>query len=109
MNNYIEYFNFASPVFGMTIAILSIVLILLLPHSENAYRKYFLLIFSVLFFYTFFSILTSVFLSTDKSEYTLLSKIALFFESFFSSLLVPIFSFYMLRCALISCRKNPFI
>ncbi|MBQ6494062.1 MAG: histidine kinase [Erysipelotrichaceae bacterium] len=109
MNNYIEYFNFASPVFGMTIAILSIVLILLLPHSENAYRKYFLLIFSVLFFYTFFFILTSVFLSTDKSEYTLLSKIALFFESFFSSLLVPIFSFYMLRCALISCRKNPFI
>ncbi|MBR6185893.1 MAG: histidine kinase [Clostridia bacterium] len=95
----IDLVNFAAACTGMVIILLGLFFTLAVPYLETWTRRFFLILFSVAAAYVFSDLLSQVsllFLGPDSST---LSRIAIFGESFFSSLLMPMMTLYLLRCS----------
>ena len=97
MNNWINVINFSIPVAGLMIVFFGQVLTLSSSYSDKATRRFILLLFAVLSFY-----LAADIVSTASELFTdnwVLTHAAIFSESLFSSLLLPLLALYMMiRC-----------
>ena len=101
MNNWITVINFSIPFAGLMIVLFGLVLAVSSRYSDKSTRRFLILIFIVLAFY-----LGSNILSMAAELYTrnrLLTQSTIFFESLFSSLLLPLLALYMIR----RCGETP--
>ena len=108
MDHLINSLNFSISITGQLFSILGFFISLYIRNVGKLLKRYFLVFFAILFLYSFFNSLTYVSWAFLGPKYTDLSQISLFFESFFSSLLMPLLAMMLiyssgdrLRCPLI--------
>ncbi len=98
----IDIANFCISAMGMTIAIMGLILASHADFMEKWLSKYFSVTFSLIIAYVLSSFTSQISLYVLGSEYGLLSQIAIFFESLFSSIIMPILTV----CILHICGEN---
>ena len=108
MNSYLYLANYGIAVAALTISVIGLILSLTVQFSDKRYRKYFLLIFSFLMAYAVSNITVWTVSGRAGYIYMLISYIGLFFESFFSSLLMPVLTLLLLFCAGKDWRRSPY-
>ena len=92
-----DMINFAIVVAGITISILGMVMTFRAEHMSRQIKTFFICMFSVIILYTLSDIISQISLVFLGSGYRKLSKYAVFFESLFSSLLMPMLTIYILK------------
>lgn len=92
MMSGIDLANFAIVVGGFVISVLGLLLAIFLRQTDRESRGFFLLFFLLLVGYTSSATIC------ELAGTALLSQISLFTNSLFSSLLIPPFTLYLLRC-----------
>ena len=106
MNTYLYLTNFGIAVGALMISIFGLILSMAVQYSENGYKKYFVLLFGFLMAYSASNIAVWVVSEKPGYAYMLASYISLFFESLFSSLLLPLLTMFLLFCAGKSYKKS---
>ena len=91
-----DILNFAIVIAGITVSVLGLILSLRVQHMEKKSKQFFFLVFLLLFLYTSSDLLSQISLVFLGEYFALLSKIAVFLESLFSSILLPLITAYML-------------
>lgn len=107
MNNAIDLINFSAAVTGLVIALLGLFFTLAMKSLEKWTRRFFVALFSVAAAYVASDLLSQVSLIFLGPDYAVLSRIAVFCESFFSSLLMPMITVYLLRCSGERRKRTP--
>ena len=107
MNNAIDLINFSAAVTGLVIALLGLFFTLAMKSLEKWTRRFFVALFSVAAAYVASDLLSQVSLIFLGPDYAILSRIAVFCESFFSSLLMPMITVYLLRCSGERRKRTP--
>ena len=97
MPSAIDITNFAIVIAGITISVLGLIIAVCFRNVDRFIRHFFLFTFSVIFFYTVSDLISQISLSIPGSGYSSLSRTAIFLESYFSSLLMPLLTIYLLR------------
>ncbi len=103
MNNLIELTNFVIVCAGLIVAIIGLIITMASPYIERISLKFFMIFFSLLIAYIFSDLISQLSLVILGSDNAILSRIAIFCESLFSSMLMPMLTWYLLKCA----GKNP--
>ena len=98
MNGWIDLTNFGIAVSGMMVVLLGLLMSVFGRYQEKWNRRFFVLLFSLLIAYVGCDLLGQITLLLLGPSAAPLSKLAVFGESFFSSLLMPMLTFYLLRC-----------
>lgn len=98
MNGWIDLTNFGIAVSGMMVVLLGLLMSVFSRYQEKWNRRFFVLLFSLLIVYVGCDLLGQITLLLLGPSAAPLSKLAVFGESFFSSLLMPMLTFYLLRC-----------
>ena len=93
--------NFAIVVGGFVIAVQGLLLAVFLRQTDRKSRGFFLLFFLLLLGYTGSAVIC------ELAGTVLLSQVSLFTNSLFSSLLIPPFTLYLLRCVGKSWKRSP--
>ena len=95
----IDFANLAIVSAGLTFSALGLTFTLLIHSMERVTRLFFILLFSILIAYVASNFVSQVSLALfgGDGDYATLSRVAIFFESFFSSLLMPLLSLFMLH------------
>ena len=106
MNNLIDLTNFAIAVGGLVVAVLGLSLVIISPYISGFQKKYFSVLFSFLFLYIASDLTSQISLDLLGEKYSLLSKLAIFGESFFSSICMPFLTVYILYSAKKALKKN---
>lgn len=104
--DWIDVINLMVVTCGFTITLMGLVVSLSVSYLEKQNRRFLILFFSVLSLYTSSDIISQLSLTFLGPGYMLLSKAAVFSESFFSSVCMPLLTFYILVCAGQNVRKN---
>ena len=107
MINAIDLVNFSAAVTGLVIVLLGLLFTLADRYLETWTRRFFIILFSVAAAYVASDILSQVSLLFLGTEYALLSRVTVFCESFFSSLLMPMMTLYLLRCSGERRKRTP--
>ena len=107
MNNAIDLINFSAAVTGLVIVLLGLFFTLAVNSLEKWTRRFFVALFSVAAAYVASDLLSQVSLLFLGPDYAVLSRIAVFCESFFSSLLMPMITVYLLRCSGERRKRTP--
>ena len=107
MNNAIDLINFSAAVTGLVIVLLGLFFTLAMKSLEKRTRRFFIALFSVAAAYVVSDLLSQVSLLFLGPDYAVLSRIAVFCESFFSSLLMPMITVYLLRCSGERRKRTP--
>ncbi len=107
MINAIDLVNFSVAVTGLVIVLLGLLFTLADRYLETWTRRFFIILFSVAAAYVASDILSQISLLFLGTEYALLSRITVFCESFFSSLLMPMMTLYLLRCSGERRKRTP--
>ena len=107
MNNAIDLINFSAAVTGLVIVLLGLFFTLAMKSLEKWTRRFFVALFSVAAAYVVSDLLSQVSLLFLGPDYAVLSRIAVFCESFFSSLLMPMITVYLLRCSGERRKRTP--
>ena len=107
MNNAIDLINFSAAVTGLVIALLGLFFTLAMKSLEKWTRRFFVALFSVAAAYVTSDLLSQVSRLFLGPDYAILSRIAVFCESFFSSLLMPMITVYLLRCSGERRKRTP--
>ncbi len=107
MNNAIDLINFSAAVTGLVIVLLGLFFTLAVNSLEKWTRRFFVALFSVAAAYVASDLLSQVSLIFLGPDYAVLSRIAVFCESFFSSLLMPMITVYLLRCSGERRKRTP--
>ena len=107
MNNAIDLINFSAAVTGLVIVLLGLFFTLAMKSLEKWTRRFFVALFSVAAAYVASDLLSQVSLIFLGPDYAVLSRIAVFCESFFSSLLMPMITVYLLRCSGERRKRTP--
>ncbi|MBR1770513.1 MAG: hypothetical protein IJ747_00615 [Lachnospiraceae bacterium] len=105
MTNWFDLTNFATSAGGLAIVLLSFILIRIVPYMERWVRKYFTVFFHILAAYILFDMLSQISLLLLGDRFALLSRVAIGLESFFSSIMMPLLTLYLLRCVREDWRK----
>ncbi len=98
MNGWIDLTNFGIAVSGMMVVLLGLLMSVFSRYQEKWNRRFFVLLFSLLIAYVGCDLLGQITLLLLGPSAAPFSKIAVFGESFFSSLLMPMLAIYLLRC-----------
>ncbi len=106
MTSWIDLINMLAAVSGLVIAVLGLILARSVPFLERENRRFFTGLFVLLIAYVFSTLSSSFFLTLPWTGAPTLSRISIFCESMFSSLLMPMLTYYLLRCAGEDWRKN---
>ena len=106
MSGAVDIINFAIVVAGLVIAAMGFFTSAFSVYTEKKHQRFFIAFFSLLFLYVCSDLLSQVSLTLLGPDYALLSRIAIFCESLFSSLMIPLFTAYMLSCADVG-RQSP--
>ena len=107
MNNAIDLINFSAAVTGLVIVLLGLFFTLAMKSLEKWTRRFFVALFSVAAAYVASDLLSQVSLIFLGPDYAVLSRIAVFCESLFSSLLMPMITVYLLRCSGERRKRTP--
>ena len=107
MINFVDLVNFAAACTGLVIVLLGLFFSLAVRYLEPWTRKFFVILFSVAAAYVVSDLLSQVSLLFLGPNYSLLSRIAVFCESFFSSMLMPMMTLYLLRCSGERRKRTP--
>ena len=107
MTEAVDIINFAIAVSGLVVATIGFLVSVLSAYMEKKERYFFTAFFSLLFFYVSSDLLSQTSLILLGPDFSLLSRIAIFLESFFSSMLMPLFTAYMLSCASAQWKRSP--
>jgi len=99
--------NFSAAVAGMIIALLGLFFSLAVHTLESRTRKFFIWIFLTTAAYVFSDIVSQISLLMLGPEYALLSRVAVFCESLFSSMLMPMVTQYLLHCSGERRKRTP--
>ena len=97
MLTWIDYINFAIAISGLTISFLAIILTFRIQYMDRWTRQFFLTLFGLLILYVSFDLISQISLKLLGHDFGLLSQGAFFFASFFSALLMPLLTMYILH------------
>ncbi|MBR1701199.1 MAG: histidine kinase [Lachnospiraceae bacterium] len=107
MTNWIDLVNFAVAVGGLIIVLMGFILALITPYMEKWSRRFFLVFFALLTAYVSSDLVSQISLALLGADYRMLSRITIFSESLFSSVLIPLLTLYLLHCTGEDGKKNP--
>lgn len=107
MSNAIDLVNFSAAFTGLVIVLLGLFFTLAVSPLEKWTRRFFVALFSVAAAYVASDLLSQVSLLFLGPDYAVLSRIAVFCESLFSSALMPMITVYLLRCSGERRRRTP--
>ena len=107
MINAIDLVNFSVAVTGLVIVLLGLFFTLTVSYLETWTRRFFIVLFSVAAAYVASDLVGSVSLLFLRPDYSILSRIAVFCESLFSSALMPLMTMYLLRCSGERRKRTP--
>ena len=99
MIDAIDLVNYAAAATGLVIVLLGLIFSITVRYLETWTRRFFMVLFSVAAAYVASSLVSQVSLLFLGPEYAGLSRAAVFGESFFSSLLMPMMTLYLLHCS----------
>ena len=108
MINYIDLINFGAAVGGLVVSLLCLILSLSVPLLTKKQRCFFAMFFSILVLYIASDLTSQISIVFWQDGFWQLSKTSIFFESLFSSMLLPMFTIYMLRVAGENYKQSPF-
>ena len=106
MNNWVDFNNYGIAAAGLMVALLGLLMSIFSRHQEKWDRNFFIILFTFLLAYAFFDLLSQFSLILLGPYGAPFSRIAIFGESFFSSLLMPIMTVYLLHCIGEDWRKS---
>ncbi len=109
MTDWISLSNFAIAVAGLTIAVMSLLLAVFSRYMGKKVRAYFITFFLILIVYVCSDLISQISTIFLGPGFTALSKIMLFLESFFSSILMPMLSAYLIHCAEEDLKRHPLL
>ena len=98
MNGWIDLTNYAIAVAGMMVVTLGLFMSIFSRYQEKWSRSFFVILFSLLIAYVGCDLLSQISLVLLGPLAAPLSRIAIFSESLFSSLLMPMLTVYLLHC-----------
>lgn len=101
--NWIDLTDFGISCAGLIVAIIGYILTITSSYMERISRRFFKIFFILLIIYISSNLTEQISLTMLGYNYAFLSRTALFSESLFSSILMPMLTWYLLRCA----GKNP--
>ena len=107
MISSVDLINFATAVGGVIISLLCLFLTLSVQYLTKRDQRFFMVFFSLLFLYVTSDLISQISLVFWKDGLWQLSKAAVFSESLFSSLLMPMFTIYILSSAGENYKKSP--
>ena len=106
MNDWIDLANYGIAVSGLMVVLLGLLMSIFGRYLEKWNRSFFVILFFLLIAYVGCDLLGQITLVLLGPPAAPLSKIAVFGESFFSSLLMPMLTVYLLRCIGEDWRKS---
>lgn len=95
--NWIDIVDLCIASMGFTVAVMGLLLSIHAQFMENWIKKYFTIVFGITIAYIVSDYTSQISLIFLGRDFRLLSKAAVFSESFFSSLLMPVLAVYMLH------------
>ena len=108
MPYYIDLINYASVISGLTISIMGLIFTFRAQYMSRWTRNYFEFFFGILIVYTLSDAASQISLVFLGNGYRTLTIAAIFCESFFSSLLMPLLNIYILHASGRSLRCRMF-
>lgn len=96
-----DMINFAIVIVGITVSVLGVIIAIFARNVDRFTRYFFTFAFTVILFYNISDLVSQISLDFLGRDYSVLSKMAIFLESYFSSLLMPLLTIYMLHL----CRE----
>lgn len=109
MLDWIGIINLIGVVSALTIAVMGLLFSLSVPFLRKPDRTYIIITFSLLVIYTASDLTSQLSLAFGGEGLTMLSKAAIFSESFFSSVCMPILTMYIVTCAGKRVASDPFV
>ncbi|MBE6997248.1 MAG: hypothetical protein E7427_03660 [Ruminococcaceae bacterium] len=106
MTGWIDFVNFATAFSGLVVSVLGLLVNAATTYSERWTRRFFTVFFSILTAYIIFDLLSQISFKLSGSQLWIASTLCLFFESLFSSMLMPMLTIYLLHCAGIRWQRN---
>jgi len=103
----IDAINFAAAISGLIIAVMGLTFTLSLTYLKPVLRKFFIVLFSLVTVYVAADFISQISLVFLGPGYALLSRIALFVESLFSSMLMPVLTMLLLYCSGERRKRTP--
>ena len=107
MINLTDLVNFAAAATGLVIVLIGLFFTFAVSYLETWTRRFFIALFSVAAAYVVSDLLSQVSLLFLGPDYSVLSRIAVFGESFFSSILMPMMTLYLLHCSGERRKRTP--
>ncbi|MBR4515008.1 MAG: histidine kinase [Lachnospiraceae bacterium] len=108
MNTAVDIINFAIVVAALAISVIGLLGTIHGQHMDRWTKNLFLTIFSLIIAYSVSDMLCQISLLLLGPDFAILSQIAIFCESFFSSVIMPILAIYLLRICKESIRCRYF-
>ena len=105
MRNGITLTNFCMDAAGLAVSAVCLLLALILRVPERRTRSFFVTFFSVMSLYIVSNLLSLI--AEHFGSSVLLTRLSIFFESLFSSVLMPMLLFYLLSCCGEGRRRHP--
>ena len=105
--HWIELVNFAAASSGLIIALIGFFFNIFFPHLDRWNRKFFTLFFGVLIAYIGSDLITSISIDILGEGYATLTRVFLFCESLFSSMLMLMLTRFLLHYAGEDWRRQP--
>ena len=109
MTSWVDFTNFGIACAGFTIALMGLLVAVFSSYVDRESRNYFIIFFIFMASYIFSDLISQISLNILGSGYAKLSRVAIFLESLFSSMLMPLLTWYLLKCSKISPGKNPIL
>ena len=99
MTDWIDLTNFGIVCAGLIVAIIGLILTMASPYMEKVSRGFFMVFFPLLIAYIFSDLISQISLVMLGQDKAVLSRATVLGESFFSSILMPMLTWYLLKCA----------
>ncbi len=106
MNDWIDFTNYSTAVAGMMVVLLGLLMSIFSRYQEKWNRSFFVILFSLLIAYVGCDLLSQISLVLLSPPAAPLTRFAVFGESLFSSLLMPMLTVYLLHCTGENWRGN---
>ncbi len=106
MNDWIDLINYGIAVAGMMVVLLGLLMSIFSRHQNKWTRRFFIILFSLLIAYVGCDLLSQISLVLLGPSAAPLSRISIFGESLFSSLLMPMLSIYLIHSTGEDWRRN---
>ncbi len=106
MIHWVDICNFGIAVAGLMVVLLGLLMSIFSRYQGKWNKRFFIILFALLIAYVSCDLLSQISLVLLGASAASLSRIAIFGESFFSSLLMPMLTVYLLHCIGEDWRKN---